>query len=43
MLYRIKPYLRRGTALVALVLAGLVGIAFLYVSASGSHDEAGQS
>ncbi len=40
MLYRIKPYLHRGTALTALVLAGLVGIAFLYVSASGSHDEA---
>ena len=40
MLYRIKPYLRRGTALAALVLAGLVGIAYLYVSASGSHDEA---
>ena len=40
MLYRIKPYLHRSTALTALVLAGLVGIAFLYVSASGSHDEA---
>ena len=40
MLYRIKPYLQRGTALAALVLAGLVGIAYLYVSASGSHDEA---
>ena len=40
MLYRIKPYLHRGTALTALVLAGLVGIAFLFVSASGSHDEA---
>ena len=40
MLYRIKPYLRRGTALAALVLVGLVGIAYLYVSASGSHDEA---
>ena len=42
MLYRIKPYLHRGTALTALVLAGLVGIAFLFVSASGSHDEAGE-
>ena len=40
MLYRIKPYLHRGTALTALVLAGLVGIAFLFVSASDSHDEA---
>ena len=40
MLYRIKPYLQRGTTLAALVLAGLVGIAYLYVSASGSHDEA---
>ena len=40
--YRIKPYLRRGTALAALVLAGLVGITYLYVSASGSHDEAGE-
>ncbi len=40
MLYRIKPYLHRGTALTALVLAGLVGIAYLYVSASGSHNEA---
>ena len=42
MLYRIKPYLQRGTALAALVLAGLVGITYLYVSASGSHDEAGE-
>ena len=42
MLYRIKPYLQRGTALTALVLAGLVGIAYLFVSASGSHDEAAQ-
>ena len=40
MLYRIKPYLQRGTTLAALVLVGLVGIAYLYVSASGSHDEA---
>ena len=40
MLYRIKPYLQRGTALTALVMAVLVGIAYLYVSASGSHDEA---
>lgn len=40
MLYRIKPYIHRGTALAALILAGLVGIAYLYVSASGSHDEA---
>ena len=43
MIYRIKLYLHRGTAVTALVLAGLIGIAFLYVSASGSHDEAGQS
>ena len=40
MIYRIKLYLHRGTAVTALVLAGLIGIAFLYVSASGSHDEA---
>ena len=40
MLYRTKPYLQRGTILAALVLAGLVGIAYLFLSASGSHDEA---
>ena len=40
MFYRIKPYMHRGTALTALGLAVLVGIAYLYVSASGSHDEA---
>ena len=40
MLYRTKPYLHRGTILAALVLAGLVGIAYLFLSASGSHDEA---
>lgn len=40
MLYHIKPYFQRSTALTALVLAGLVGIGYLYVSASGSHDEA---
>lgn len=40
MLYRIKPYLHRSTALAALALAGLLGAAYLYVSASGSHDEA---
>ena len=40
MLYRIKAYLHRGAALTALVLAGLVGVSYLYVSASGAHDEA---
>ena len=40
MLYHIKPYLQRGTTLTVIALVGLVGIAYLYVSASGSHDEA---
>ena len=40
MLYHIKQYLQRGTALAVIAIAGLVGIAYLYVSASGSHDEA---
>ena len=40
MLYHIKPYLQRGTALTVIAIAGLVGIGYLYVSASGSHDEA---
>ena len=40
MLYRIRPYVHRATALTALALAVLVGIAYLYLSASGSHDEA---
>ncbi|MDE2823566.1 MAG: hypothetical protein OXK79_08675 [Chloroflexota bacterium] len=40
MFYHIKPYLQRGTTLTVIALVGLVGIAYLYVSASGSHDEA---
>lgn len=40
MLYRIRQNLHRRTALTALALAVLVGIAYLYVSASGSLDEA---
>lgn len=40
MLYRIKQYLQSGAVLAALVLAGLAGVAYLYVSASSSLDEA---
>ena len=30
MLYHIKPYLQRGTALTVIAIAGLVGIGYLY-------------
>lgn len=39
MLYRIKPYLRRDTALAVLALAGFLCAAFPFVSASGTRDE----
>lgn len=40
MFYHIKSYLQRGITLAVIAIAGLVGIAYLYVSASGSLDEA---
>ena len=40
MFYQIKSYLQRGITLTVIAIAGLVGIAYLYVSASGSLDEA---
>ncbi|MXY42637.1 MAG: hypothetical protein F4Y50_00990 [Dehalococcoidia bacterium] len=42
MFYQIKSYLQRGITLTVIAIAGLVGIAYLYVSASGSHDEAAE-
>ncbi len=39
MLYRIKSYMNRKTALGFLALLGLAGVAYLYVSASGAQDE----
>ena len=40
MLYRIKPFLNRWTALAALVVVVFAGLAYLYESASGSREEA---
>ncbi|MDE2716744.1 MAG: hypothetical protein OXI33_06970 [Chloroflexota bacterium] len=40
MFYHIKSYLQRGITLAVIAIAGLVGIVYLYVSASGSLDEA---
>ena len=40
MLYRIKKFLNRGTALAALAVVVFAGLAYLYVSASGSREEA---
>ncbi|MYB49465.1 MAG: hypothetical protein F4X72_09440 [Dehalococcoidia bacterium] len=42
MFYHIKSYLQRGITLTVIAIVGLVGIAYLYVSASGSHDEAAE-
>ena len=39
MLYRIRPYLHRVALFTAIVLAGLAGVAYLYVSASGAQGE----
>lgn len=41
MLYRIKPFLNRWTALAVLVVVVFAGLAYLYVSASGYRDETG--
>ena len=40
MLYRIRTFLNRWTALAALVVIVFAGLAYFYVSASGSRDEA---
>lgn len=40
MLYRIKPLFSRWTALAVLVVVVFAGLAYLYVSASGSREEA---